>query len=184
MSDFTPLKLADPQPVLDAATYNADGLVTAIAQDYATGDVLMLDTGCVFDGYFCDYDRNFAIGVPDALVVERHAQLLEATQAGFEAAKPGATSADLFHAMDGVLTGGAGGSDAGRYGHGLGMQLTEWPSLIPADQTVLEPGMVLTLEPGLALGAGRTLVHEENIVVTETGAAYLSTPAPRTLPVI
>ncbi|MEM8559205.1 MAG: phosphoribosyl-AMP cyclohydrolase [Bacteroidota bacterium] len=42
MSDFTPLTLADPQPVLDAATFNADGLVAAIAQDYATGDVLML----------------------------------------------------------------------------------------------------------------------------------------------
>ena len=86
--------------------------------------------------------------------------------------------------MDRVLTGGAGGSDAGRYGHGLGMQLTEWPSLIPADHTVLEPGMVLTLEPGLELGANRTLVHEENIVITDTGARYLSAPAPRTLPEI
>ncbi|MEM6782806.1 MAG: phosphoribosyl-AMP cyclohydrolase [Bacteroidota bacterium] len=42
MSDYTPLTLANPQPVLDAAKYNADGLVTAIAQDHATGDVLML----------------------------------------------------------------------------------------------------------------------------------------------
>ena len=50
----------------------------------------------------------------------------------------GATAADLFHAMDAILTGGAGGSDAGRYGHGVGMQLTEWPSLIPDDHTVAE----------------------------------------------
>ena len=64
------------------------------------------------------------------------------------------------------------------------MQLTEWPSLIPDDHTVLAPGMVLTLEPGLTLPSGATLVHEENIVITETGARYLSTPAPRKLPVI
>ena len=84
--------------------------------------------------------------------------------------------------MDTVVTGGAGGSDAGRLGHGLGTQLTEWPSLIPADHTRLEPGMVLTLEPGLTLPNGATLVHEENIVITENGAAYLSDPAQPELP--
>ena len=82
------------------------------------------------------------------------------------------------------LAGGAGGADAGRYGHGLGMQLTEWPSLIPDDHTVLEPGMVLTLEPGLTNSTGHTLVHEENIVITNSRARYLSTPAPRAMPVI
>ena len=48
--------------------------------------------------------------------LDAHARLIEATQAGFAAARPGASAADLFHAMDQVLTGGAGGSDAGRYG--------------------------------------------------------------------
>lgn len=57
------------------------------------------------------------------------------------------------------------------------MQLTEWPSLIPADHTVLEQGMVLTLEPGVDLGDGKIMVHEENIVITQDGARYLSTPA-------
>ena len=99
----------------------------------------MLDTGAVRDGYFCDFDRNFSIGPPSDAVQTAHATLLEATQAGFAAARPGATAADLFHAMDRIVTGGAGGSDAGRLGHGLGMQLTEWPSLIPDDHTVLNP---------------------------------------------
>jgi len=144
----------------------------------ARGDVLMLDTGAVWDGYFCDFDRNFSVGPPDAATADAHARLIEATQAGFDAARPGATAADLFHAMDKIVTGGKGGSDAGRLGHGLGMQLTEWPSLIPADHTVLVPGMVLTLEPGISLSPGQDLVHEENIVVTETGAEFLSTPAP------
>ena len=55
------------------------------------------------------------------------------------------------------------------------MQLTEWPSLIPAETAELEPGMVLTLEPSIETNAhGALLVHEENIVITETGAAWLT----------
>ncbi len=142
-----------------------------------TGDVLMLDTGLVHDGYFCDYDRNFAIGNANGIVSDAHKKLIEATQAGFEATRPGATASDLFHAMDKVLTGGDARNDNGRLGHGLGIQLTEWPSLIPADHTVLEEGMVLTLEPGTQTIEGNMLVHEENLVITDKGAQYLSTPS-------
>ena len=139
-----------------------------------TGDVLMLDTGLMVDGYFCDYDRNFGIGSVDERCLDGHRRLIDAVDAAMEAARPGATAADLFHAMDKVLTGGAGGSEAGRYGHGLGMQLTEWPSLIPDDHTVLEPGMVLTLEPGVDIADGQILVHEENIVIREGAPEKLS----------
>ena len=138
------------------------------------GDVLMLDTGLMVDGYFCDYDRNFGIGPVDPRCLDGHRRLIDAVDAAMEAARPGATAADLFHAMDKVLTGGAGGSEAGRYGHGLGMQLTEWPSLIPDDHTVLEPGMVLTLEPGVDIADGQILVHEENIVIREGAPEKLS----------
>jgi Xaa-Pro aminopeptidase len=75
--------------------------------------------------------------------------------------------------MNDVLTRGATGTDAGRLGHGLGMSLTEWPSLIPTDHTSLEPGMVLTLEPGIAVG-DKILVHEENILITESSPLFLS----------
>ncbi len=146
------------------------------------GDVLMLDTGLVWDGYFCDFDRNYAVPPVAQAIEDAHARLLDASDAAFEIARPGATAAELFQAMDRIVSGGAGGSQAGRLGHGLGMQLTESPSLIPDDRTVLEAGMVLTLEPGITLGPGRTLVHEENIAITPTGATYLSTPAPRHMP--
>ena len=134
------------------------------------------DTGLVFDGYFCDFDRNFSLGPPSSDVQSAHSCLIDATQAAFDIAKPGATISDLFHAMNAIVNPGAAGSEAGRLGHGLGMQLTEWPSIIAQDHTVLQPGMVLTLEPGIQLGENKLMVHEENIVIHETGADYLSTP--------
>ncbi|MEM1076681.1 MAG: Xaa-Pro peptidase family protein [Pseudomonadota bacterium] len=157
----------------------SDVISPATDQALYTGDVLMLDTGLVKDAYFCDFDRNFSVGTPSSNVANAHGRLIEATQTAFEAARPGVTAADLFTAMDRILTGGVGGSDAGRLGHGLGLQLTEPPSLISADRTELVPGMVLTLEPGLDLGAGRIMVHEENIVIRQAGAEWLSRPAAR-----
>ena len=74
--------------------------------------------------------------------------------------------------------------NVGRFGHGLGMQLTEWPSIAASDRTELVPGMVLTLEPGLSIGPGRGMVHEENIVIRAHGAELLSRRAPDQLPVV
>ena len=150
----------------------------------SAGDVLMLDTGLVWDGYFCDFDRNFGIGAVDRRCLVGHRRLIEAVECAMEIARPGVTAADLFHAMDKVLTGGAGGSEAGRYGHGLGMQLTEWPSLIPDDHTVLQPGMVLTLEPGIEISDAQVLVHEENIVIRDGGPERLSPFGPPDLRIL
>ncbi len=148
------------------------------------GDVMMLDTGLMHDGYFCDFDRNFAVGRPSAEVSAAWQTLLEANAAGQDSAKAGNTAADVYHAIDSVLTGGKGGGTAGRLGHGLGMQLTEWPSFIPGDDTELQQGMVLTIEPGLTLSDGSVLVHEDDFVITATGALQLSPIAPRDLWVI
>ncbi len=139
----------------------------------ANGDVLMLDTGLVWDGYFSDFDRNWSIGPASDAVRDAHARLIEASDAAFEICRPGKTAADLFHAMNDIVSKDSEDTGAGRLGHGLGMSLTEWPSLIPTDHTVIEEGMVLTLEPGIAIG-DVLLVHEENIVVTENGPKYLS----------
>jgi Xaa-Pro aminopeptidase len=142
----------------------------------APGDVLMLDTGAIRDGYFCDFDRNYAVGAPSPAIRDGHAVLVDAVRAGFEAARPGARFCDLYEAMESVLR---LGPDAGRLGHGLGMELTEGPSIVPADGTLLEPGMVLTLEPSVMVGDGRLLVHEEDIVIEERGARFLTRPEGR-----
>jgi Xaa-Pro aminopeptidase len=185
---------ADWVPYLSgAAGQGGYGDVISPASDdpLMPGDVLMMDTGIICDGYFSDFDRNFSIGPPNSDVKSAYARVIAAAQAGFEAARPGATAADLFHAMDRIASGGASadtsggpGASAGRLGHGLGMQLTEWPSLIAADHTVLAPGMVLTLEPSVEVSPGRLLVHEENIVIGDKGADYLSTPAAPDMPVL
>ncbi len=149
------------------------------------GDVLMLDTGCTFDGYFCDFDRNFAFGTASDEVRQVYEVVFEATEAGLAAARPGNTCADLFHAMQRVMAAsGATDSDVGRLGHGLGMQLTEWPSNTADDPTVLTPGMVITLEPSMGFGVGRVMVHEENIVIRDGGPELLTRRAAPELPVI
>lgn len=147
----------------------------------ASGDVMMLDTGAVWDGYFCDYDRNFAIGAVSDAARNGHAQLSEAVLAGEAAARPGARASDVYAAMA-AITGG--GESAGRLGHGLGMQLTEGLSLTAQDHSELRPGMVITLEPGVVTTPGKLLVAEENIVIREGGAQRLTRFAGPNLPVL
>ena len=72
----------------------------------------------------------------------------------------------------------------GRLGHGLGMQVTEWPSNTSDDGTEITEGMVLTLEPGFTWKPGCMMVHEENVVIRSDGPELLSRRAPRDLPVI
>lgn len=139
------------------------------------GDVLMLDTGLVQGGYFCDFDRNFAIGPLDDRVHRAWDLLGDATRAGEAQLCPGQTASEVFRAMQSVLGGGTG---AGRLGHGVGMELTEGLSFRAGDETILQPGMVVTLEPGLQIDGGGTLVHEDVYALTETGARRLSPPMP------
>ncbi|TRD14087.1 M24 family metallopeptidase [Palleronia caenipelagi] len=162
----------------------ADVISPAHHRPIVAGDVVMLDTGAVRDGYFCDYDRNWAIGTVTPQVQEAHQILFETTETAFDAARPGLRVCDLYHIMETKLSRHSPAPISGRLGHGLGIRLTEPPSLIAADTTELVPGMVLTLEPSLTMGSGKMLVHEENIVITEEGADWLSPRGPREIPVL
>jgi len=149
------------------------------------GDILMLDTGSVFDGYFCDFDRNYTFGHASDSAKKAYEILYQATEAGLKAAHPGATCREIFNSMLKILeTNGVSTGNVGRLGHGLGMQLTEWPSLTYFDETVLASGMVLTLEPGLSIAPGKMMVHEENIVIREGGPELLTKRAPMELPIL
>lgn len=144
------------------------------------GDVFMIDTGTRWGGYFSDFDRNYSVGPAGAAVKKVHEALWLATRAGINAARPGATAEDLFKAQAAVLdAAGYTVGSVGRMGHGLGKNITEWPSNMLGDRTPLKPGMVLTIEPSASFGNGKTLVHEENLVVTEDKPVMLSRRAPR-----
>ena len=149
------------------------------------GDLLIIDTGTLYDGYYCDFDRNFAFGYASDKSRRAYDTVFKSTDAGFAAAKPGNTTSDIWRAMWQVLeAGGAEGNEIGRMGHGLGTQLTEWPSNTATDNTELQPGMVLTLEPGMSYDGGKQMVHEENILITDSGATLLSKRAAAELPII
>ena len=148
------------------------------------GDVLMLDTGASLRGYFCDFDRNFAIERASDACARAYSQLWHATEAALQAARPGISAEQLYCVMQSSLGVNGNDIDIGRMGHGLGMQLTEEPSLMPGDQTVLQPGMVITLEPSIETAPGLIMVHEENILITEHQPQLLSHRTPPELPVL
>jgi len=179
---------ADNTPFIVSAS-GADGydniIMGPVDRKLENGDLLIIDTGTTFDGYYCDFDRNFAFGHASDNAKQAYQTVFKSTDAGFAAAKPGATTSDIWRAMWSVLeAGGAEGNDVGRMGHGLGAQLTEWPSNTANDNTELKPGMIMTLEPGMSYDGGKQMVHEENILITESSAIMLSKRADAELPII
>ena len=146
------------------------------------GDILMLDTGSSLKGYFCDFDRNWAIGKASNLAKTAYSKLYNATEVALKKIRPGMTCAQVFSLINSSL--GEGDSDIGRMGHGLGIQLTEYPSLMLNDKTVLRENMVMTIEPSLSYGDGLMMVHEENICIRDGKPELLTKRAAEELPVL
>ncbi len=160
----------------------ADVISPAAAEPLEPGDVLMLDTGAVKDGYFCDYDRNFSVGPVSESVQRTHDALWQTSEDALSVLRPGMLACDVHSVLSEGLTKRGVQVGGGRLGHGLGITLTEWPSFTPLDATELREGMVLTLEPGAWVEPGRMLVHEENVVLRAEGAELLSPRAPDKMP--
>ena len=151
------------------------------------GDILMMDTGCKWDGYYCDFDRNFALGYATDESILAHELLYKSIYKSLEKISPGITKfSTIFNQMNKILINeNQNNLDIGRYGHGLGIQLTEPPSNIFWDDTILEENMVLTLEPSIIYGKENFLmVAEENIVITKNGYDFLSVPISSKLKII
>ena len=161
------------------------------------GDVLIIDTGVSYEGYYCDFDREFSFGPPSDQIKLAYDAAWRATEAGIKAARPGNRTQDIWRAQAEVIAEfddkpvSREGFGAGRMGHGLGLRMCEPPSNGPDDPTVLEENMVLTIEPGLPFTVegpdgpeSRILVHEENVVVTPAGGEVLTRRAPREMSVV
>lgn len=179
---------ADAVPFLAAAS-GQGGYSQIIARPASRtlreGDVLIIDVGATCNGYFSDFDRNYGFGRLSDAALRAHEAVWMATEAGIAAALPGATVADLWSTMMRVLEdAGMRRNNVGRLGHGLGLQLTEPPSNMAGDLTKLEAGMVITIEPGMEYAEAKMLVHEEDILVTDSGPELLSRRAPREMPIV
>ena len=151
----------------------------------SSGDFLFIDTGATFDGYFCDFDRNFAIGTASDELKRSNEILWHATEEGIKNLVPGAKTQDVWKKINkkiedfGFLVRGEG-----RYGHGVGLQLTEPPSISSFDNAIIQENMVLTIEPSIEYKPGKIIVHEENVFVSKDGPILLTKRAPRELPII
>jgi Xaa-Pro dipeptidase len=153
------------------------GILNGAATDrkLRRGEMVNIDCGCVHQDYHADLTRGFFIGE----VTPRQRAFYEASYEIFhetvEAVRPGITCHDLDLVAERAITKrGYSQYQIHRTGHSLGLEVHENPSIGPGEQTVLVPGMVLAIEPGIydfSIGAFRI---EDNVVVTETGYELLS----------
>lgn len=145
------------------------------------GDLVLIDWGAAYQGYFSDITRVFAMGdvQPE---LEKIAQFVaEANAAARQAVKPGIPASAVDQAARQVITqAGYGEFFIHRTGHGLGREAHEEPYISQYDETVLEPGMTFTIEPGIYLPNRGGVRIEDDILVTEDGCRSL-TRQPREL---
>jgi Xaa-Pro aminopeptidase len=148
------------------------------------GDLLWMDGGCVYHGYWADCSRLMAIGQASAQQQEHYRQVRAIMHKCLHAVRPGVSMATLARlAMQEFETAGLPFSSYSRIGHGLGLDITEPPSINHTDPTIIQPGMILTMEPTSATDFGFFQL-EENYVVTPEGYALLTEPAPEELPIL
>ncbi len=139
------------------------------------GVLVVVDAGCVVDGYCSDCTRTFGVGETPARLQEIYALCLEAQLAGLAAVGPGVHGRDADAAARNVI-GAAGLGDAFGHGlgHGVGLQVHETPVLRPESTDTLEPGNVVSVEPGIYLRGEGGVRIEDLVLVTETGAERLT----------
>jgi Xaa-Pro dipeptidase len=148
------------------------------------GDLLLFDLGVYVDGYASDITRTFAVGEISQQLRDVYETVRAANEAAIAAVRPGATLASLDCTARDLIAGkGYGEYFMHRLGHGLGMEVHEYPSVHGENQETLRAGMVFTIEPGIYLpGAGGVRI-EDDVLVTENGCEVL-TQFPKQLTVI
>ncbi len=147
----------------------------ATGKELAGGEFVLLDFGAVSAGYHADLSRTVVLGRPDSRQREIYRLVAEAQERAIKAIKPGVRcSAVDLAARELITLQGYGGNFGHSLGHSVGLEIHEKPSFAPRDETVLEPGMVLTVEPGIYLSGWGGVRLEDLILVTPDGAEILS----------
>lgn len=141
------------------------------------GGVLLIDWGARAGGYCSDMTRVFALGSWPKKIAHIYDIVLEAHMAAMAAARPGLTCQQLDHAARAVIEKAGFGPRFGHgTGHGIGLNIHEAPSIrkLPPE-TTLQPGMVVTIEPGIYLpGIGGVRI-EDDLLITKRGSQGLCT---------
>ncbi|MFJ5789208.1 M24 family metallopeptidase [Lysinibacillus sp. NPDC093197] len=162
-------------------TIVASGLRSALPHGVATnkviekGDFVTLDFGALYNGYISDITRTVAVGEPSEKLVEMYNTVLASQLLSLEKVGPGLTGiqADAI-ARDYLTEKGYGEAFGHSLGHGIGLEVHEGPGLSKRSETVLEPGMAVTIEPGVYVpGVGGVRI-EDDILITESGNELLT----------
>ena len=139
------------------------------------GELVTVDYGAVFENYATDITRNFMLGIPD----DRHKEIYEivahAQSVAVDAVKPGLKGQEIDQvARDIIKEAGYGEYFGHGLGHGIGLETHEQPALTPKNEIILEPGMVITIEPGIYLPDWGGVRIEDMVLVTDRGAERLT----------
>lgn len=141
------------------------------------GDIILIDGGPVYKGYYSDIIRQAVIGKPTDYQLEMFNTARDACYVGIETVKPGIAIKEVCKAVDDYVTNSKFAEIyAGKNwcGHSIGVGVHEFPMLDIHTDTKLEPGMVFAIEPCLYQEGIGTLGIEENILVTENGCEILT----------
>jgi Xaa-Pro dipeptidase len=148
------------------------------------GDILWIDAGCTVQGYWSDFSRCIAIGKATPIQRDLYRTIRDLTHEALGAAAPGVPlSAMAEVSIVGLRRLGQDRPLGTRVGHGIGLDITEPPSVSKTDSTIAQPGMVLTIEPGTVTRDGIYML-EEVFHVTEHGVDVITPAADRDLPIV
>jgi Xaa-Pro aminopeptidase len=159
------------------ASGERSALPHGVASDRILGhnEFVKLDFGAYYKGYCSDITRTVVLGKPTDQHREIYGIVLEAQLACLAGLKPGITGkAGDALARDVIARYGYGEAFGHSTGHGLGMEVHENPRLSKMEETILEPGMVVTVEPGIYLPGFGGVRIEDDVVLTESGIRILT----------
>ena len=148
----------------------------ASSQPIPTGAFVVCDFGVILSGYCSDQTRTVWVGSAPQDARRTYEAVREAQQAAIEAVRPGIAVGEVDSAARKLLK----KSGLGRYfthstGHGVGLEIHESPRVAKAERQVLQPGMVITIEPGVYF-PGKWGVRIEDMVVVTAGGCEVLTP--------
>ncbi len=127
------------------------------------------------DGYHSDMTRTVCVGQPSEKMTEIYNKVLEAQQAAISFVKAGITGEELDNAAREIISSAGYGDYFGHaLGHGVGMEIHEYPTVSVRSKTVLEKNMVVTVEPGIYLPGEFGVRIEDFVVVTEKSCVNLT----------